>query len=141
MKLIPCLSIAFDGQCETAFKLYEQCFDGSITFMMTWGESPAAADAPAGWDAKIYHATLKIGDTAINGGDPLPGQYERPRGFSVILQMDDPDAAERVFQALAENGSIGMPLQETFWAGRFGVVVDRFGISWTINCEKVVEAA
>lgn len=136
MKLNPQISLSFNGQCEAAFKLYERCLNGSIAFMLTWGDSPAAADAPPGWGAKIYHATLKVGDAAIIGGDPPPDRYQEPRGFELVLQMDDPIAAERVFRDLAEGGTVGMPLQETFWASRFGVLVDRFGIRWSINCER-----
>lgn len=139
MKLNPQFSIGFNGQCEAAFRLYEQCLQGTIAYMLTWGKSPAAAEAPPGWDAKIYHATLEIGDIAIAGGDLPPNRYEPPRGFQILLNMDDPVAAERVFHALAENGKIAMPLQETFWASRFGVLVDQFGIPWSINCEKAVE--
>jgi PhnB protein len=139
MKLHPQISLAFNGECEAAFRLYEQYLNGTFTYMLTWGNSPAAADAPAGWGGKIYHATLKIGDTAIAGGDVPPNRYEPPKGFQILLDMDDPVAAERIFQALAENGKVAMPLQETFWAARFGVLVDRFGIPWSINCEKAVE--
>lgn len=99
-----------------------------------------AAEAPTGWDEKIYHAALKVGDSVITGSDQPPGRYERPQGFSIILQMDDAVAAARVFQALADSGRIDMPLQETFWAVRFGVLTDRFGIPWTINCEKAESA-
>lgn len=139
MKLHPQISLAFNGQCEAAFRLYEQYLKGTITYMLTWGNSPAAADAPPGWGGKIYHATLKVGDTAIAGGDVPPNRYEPPRGFQILLNMDDSGAAERIFQALSENGKVAMPLQETFWAARFGVLVDRFGIPWSINCEKAVE--
>jgi len=139
MKLNPHISLAFNGQCEAAFRCYERCLNGTIAFMLTWGNSPAAADAPAGWESKIYHATLEIGDCVITGGDLPSPRYEPPKGFSVVLEMDDPAAAERIFQALAEGARIQMPLQETFWAGRFGALVDRFGIPWTINCEKAVE--
>jgi PhnB protein len=135
MKLQPQLSLAFNGQCEAAFRLYERSLGGTITFMMTWSESPQAGQAPPGWAAKIYHATLKIGDAVIMGND-LPDQVEPPRGFAIILQTDDVAAAERVFQALSEGGTIGMPLQETFWALRFASWVDRFGIPWSINCER-----
>jgi PhnB protein len=134
MKLNAHIALAFDGQCEAAFRLYERCFEGTITFMLTWGNSPMSADAPAGWDAKIFHATLKVGDSVITGSDQPPGRYDRPKGFSIILQMDDPDLAERVFQTLAESSRLEMPLQETFWAYRFAVLTDRFGIPWTINC-------
>jgi PhnB protein len=135
MKLNLNISLGFDGQCEAAFRFYERCLNGTIAFMLTWGDSPMAGDAPPGWSARIYHATLKVGDSVIQGSDVPPGQYEPPRGFSLIVQMDDPVAAERVFQALAENGKIQVPLAETFWAARFGVVVDQFGMPWSINCE------
>jgi len=140
MKLAVNLSLAFDGRCEEAFRFYAQSLDGTITFLLKWGDSPAASQAPPEWGSKVYHASLKIGDTIINGGD-LPDLHEPPQGFSLIVQTDDEKAADRMFHALAVNGTIGMPLQETFWAARFGVVVDQFGISWTINCEKAVESA
>jgi PhnB protein len=135
MKLNTNIALSFNGQCEAAFKCYEQCLNGTISFMMKWGDSPMAAQAPDGWGAKVYHATLKIGDTVFNGGDALPNQYETPKGFSLIVQIDDPAAADRIFRSLGENATIGMPLQETFWARRFGVLVDQFGIPWSINCE------
>ena len=135
MKLNTNIALSFNGQCEAAFKCYEKCLNGTISFMMKWGDSPMAAQAPDGWGAKVYHATLKIGDTVFNGGDALPDQYETPKGFSLIVQIDDPAAADRIFRSLGENATIGMPLQETFWARRFGVLVDQFGIPWSINCE------
>jgi PhnB protein len=139
MKLDLHVSLAFNGQCEAAFRFYERCLSGTITFMLTWGKSPMAAEAPPGWETKVYHSTLKIGDAVVIGGDFSSDRYEQPHGFSFVLQMDDPIAAEGVFQALSENGRVDMPLQETFWAGRFGVLKDQFGITWTINCEKVAE--
>lgn len=135
MKLSPHISLAFNGQCEAAFRCYAQCLNGTIAYMLTWGDSPMAADAPPGWGAKIFHATLKIGDAVFAGSDVPPDRYEQPKGFSLLLNMDDAVAAERIFHALSENGRIEMPLQKTFWASRFGVVVDRFGLSWSINCE------
>jgi PhnB protein len=137
MKLNPQIQLAFDGQCEAAFRFYEQHLNGTIAFMLTWGNSPMRADAAPGWEAKIFHATLKIGNAVITGADVAPGMYAQPRGFEILLQMDDPGAAERVFQALGEKGTIVTPLQETFWANRFGMVVDQFGIPWSINCEPV----
>ena len=137
MTLNPSIGLSFDGRCETAFKFYEQCLGGKITFMLTWGDSPMAKDAPKEWGGKILHASFKLGDFVLSGCDVPPGQYEPPRGFSVMLGCDDPANAERMFQALAENGKVQAPLQETFWAYRFGVLVDRFGIPWMINCEKV----
>jgi PhnB protein len=135
MKLHPHLS--FDGQCEAAFQLYARCFDGHILTMLSYGNSPMAEQVPPEWRGRIVHATLAIGDCVLTGADALPGQYEKPRGFQVLLSIDDPVDAERIFQALAENGTVQMPLQSTFWAVRFGVLVDQFGVPWEINCEQV----
>jgi PhnB protein len=134
MKWNPLLS--FRGQCEAAFKFYERCFGGNIVTMLTYGDSPQAEPVPQEWREKILHATLTVGDNVLMGGDVLPEQYEQPKGFQVLIGINDPLDAERIFQALAEQGTVRMPLQETFWAVRFGVLVDQFGIPWTINCEQ-----
>jgi PhnB protein len=134
MKLYP--HLAFNGECEAAFQFYAQCFGGEIITMLAYGNSPMAEQAPREWRGKILHATLSFGDNVLAGSDSLPAQYERPRGFQVLLGVDDPAEAERMFNALAENGTVLMPIQQTFWALRFGVLVDRFGIPWEINCEQ-----
>ena len=133
----PSIYLFFDGQCEAAFKFYERCFDGKVTSLLTWGDSPMAKDAPPEWAAKILHASLRVGDIVLAGGDVLPQRYERPRGFAVLLGLSDPVEAERIYKALAEEGTISVPLQETFWAIRYGGVTDRFGIPWTVNCGEV----
>jgi PhnB protein len=135
MTLDPCINLWFNGQCEAAFKFYERCMNGKISFMLTWGDSPMAKDAPPGWSGKIAHATLVVGNTRLQGSDASPGLYESPRGFVMTLNPREGDA-ERLFTELAEGGTVRMPLQETFWAARFGVLTDRFGIPWAINCEK-----
>jgi PhnB protein len=124
----------FNGQCEEAFKFYQQCFGGDIQIMMTYGDSPAPVQTPPQWRDKIIHATLIIGETALMGGDVPADSYQKPRGFSVTIQIDNPPEAERMFSALSEGGTVTMPLQQTFWAARFGMVVDRFGIPWMVNC-------
>lgn len=134
MKIEPRISLVFDGDCDAAFALYEQCLGGAVTFRLTWGASPMADQAPPQWHDKILHATLTVGGTAISGGDTLPGSYQRPQGFQIQLNLDDVEAAERIFNDLADAGLITVPLQQTFWAQRFGAVVDRFGIPWGINC-------
>jgi len=134
MLLNPYLS--FDGQCEEAFKFYEKCLGGKITFMMTWEGSPMASQTPPGWDKKILHAGLAVGEGVLEGSDALPGQYKKQRTFSVMLRPKDAGEAERIFKALEEEGMVQFPMNETFWALRFGMVVDRFGIPWLINCEK-----
>ena len=140
MAVKPHLSIMFDGQCEAAFKFYERCLNGTISFMLTWGLSPAAAEVPPDWAGKIYHATLTLGDFVITGGDLPSNKYARPTGFSIVLGIDDPAAAERIFDELAQNGRITLPLQETFWASRYGALVDQFGIAWEVNCERLEQS-
>jgi len=137
MNLNPCIGLLFDGQCEAAFKFYERCFNGKIEFLLRWGDSPMAGDAPPECKEMVIHARVVIGKTALLGADALPGSYEPPRGFGLLLSLDDLGETERLFSALAENGTVRMPLQETFWASRFGAVTDRFGIPWDINCEKL----
>ncbi len=132
MKVSPHLT--FDGQCESAFKFYERCIGGRIVTMLTWRDSPMAEQAPLEWHDKILHATLTVGDSVLTGADVVPEQYEQPKGFFVQLGLDDPGDAERIFAVLAEGGTVQMPIQKTFWARRFGVLVDQFGIPWEINC-------
>ena len=127
-------NLIFNGQCEEAFKFYKQCLGGNIQTMMTWGESPMANQTPPELRNKIMHAALTVGDSVLMGNDDPSGQYETPRGFSVVILIDDVGDAERIFGALSEQGNVTMPLQQTFWATRFGMVVDRFGIPWMLNC-------
>jgi len=134
MQLNPYL--AFDGQCEAAFKFYEDRLGAKIQFMLPHDGAPIASQVPPEWRKKIMHATIAIGDQTLMGADCPPEAYQKPQGFSVSLGISDPKEAERVFHALAENGTVQMPIQETFWAERFGMVTDRFGVPWMINCSK-----
>jgi len=125
----------FNGQCEAAFKFYEKCLGGKIEMMLTHGASPMAEQTPPQWRDKIMHARMVLDGKVLMGADAPPEHYDRPAGFSVSLGFNDPVAAERIFHALAENGTMRMPIQKTFWASRFGMLVDQFGIPWMINCE------
>jgi len=104
--------------------------------MMTYENTPMDLQMPPDWRKKISHATFALGESRFYGADALPGHYQKPQGFALQFDLRDPEEAERVFSALAKNGMVRMPLQETFWALRFGVLVDQFGIQWHINCEK-----
>ncbi len=126
----------FNGQCEAAFKFYEQVLGGKIEAIMSHAGTPAEAQVPADWRDKVLHVRMTVGDAVLMASDAPPGHYEKPQGFSVALQIKDPVEGERIFNALAENGKVQMPFQETFWATRFGMCVDRFGIPWMVNCEK-----
>ena len=126
----------FNGQCETAFKFYAQLLGGNIIAMMTHAGTPAENQVPPEWREKIIHARMVIGDQVLMGSDAPPGHFQPPQGFSVSLMVDNAEDAERIFHTLAENGTVKMPLQKTFWAIRFGMLVDRFGIPWMVNCEE-----
>ena len=134
MQLNPYLN--FNGQCKEAFEFYAQCLGGKITRMLTYADTPMKDHVPAGTAVKIVHARLVVGEEVLMGSDAME-KYETPQGFSVTINVEDTAEAERVFAALAEGGNMGMPIQETFWAKRFGIVVDRFGTPWMVNCEKV----
>lgn len=138
MQLNPYLS--FNGQCEPAFKFYQQCLGGEL-FSMTWGESPMADQVTEELRGRIMHATLKVGETAVLGADTPPDHYQSPSGFSVAIQLNEPAEAERIFAAMSEGGEVTMPIQQTFWALRFGMFVDQFGISWMVNCGKPDETS
>jgi PhnB protein len=131
--------LMFNGQCKEAFKFYEQCLGGKITDMMTYADSPDASmseQMPSEWRNKIMHVGLMVDDQELMGSDNPPGYDEKPQGFSVSINLSDPLKAERIFNTLAENGTVKMPLQQTFWAYRFGMLVDQFGVPWMINCEQ-----
>jgi PhnB protein len=133
MQMSPYLS--FKGDCEAAFRLYERCLGGKLGPVFRYAGSPMAGDVPADWSDKVMHASLTVGDQVLLGGDVAPDRYEEPKGFSVSLQIKSAAEAERIFQELGQEGRVLMPLAKTFWAERFGMVVDRFGIPWMINCE------
>jgi PhnB protein len=130
--------LIFNGRCEEAFTFYGKCLGGKIDSMMTFGDSPMADQAPANWGKKIMHARMTVGSTVLMGSDGPPDRYEEPRGFSLSVGIKDPAEAERMFNELAAGGSVQMPIQQTFWAAKFGMLVDRFGIPWMINCEQPV---
>lgn len=133
MNINPYLS--FKGDCETAFKFYEQTFRGKIDGIQKYAGSPMSEHVPAEWGDRVMHAHLTIGAQVLMGADSSPDGYQQPQGISVTINFKDVAESERIFNALAERGNVTMPLQTTFWATRFGMVTDRFGIPWLINCE------
>ena len=133
MKMNPYVN--FKGDCEEAFRAYEKTLGGRMGEIFRYGGSPMAGDVPPDWADKVMHGSIEIGAQVVMGGDVAPDRYERPKGVSFSLQIASPDEAERIFHDLAKDGTVVMPLAKTFWAERFGVLVDRFGVPWFINCE------
>lgn len=134
MQLNPYLN--FNGNCEAALKFYEKCLGGKIAFKTTYGESPMAKETPKERHHHILHARFLVGTNVLMASDCPPDRYDAPQGISITLNIDTPKEAERIFSALSEKAKVCMPIQETFWAERFGMLTDQFGIPWMINCEK-----
>ncbi len=133
MQVTPYLN--FDGQCKDAFKFYERVLGGKIEMMQAHGDSPIKDEVPPDWHDRILHAHLVAEDGELMASDVPPGSYVKPQGLYVSLNVEDPARAKRIFNELAEGGTVQMPFEKTFWAaGGFGMAVDRFGTPWMVNC-------
>jgi PhnB protein len=133
MNMAPYLN--FNGDCQAAFQFYQSTFNGKLGELFPYAGSPMENDVPAHWKNKIMHGSVTILGQTLMGADNPPGKYERPQGFSLALHLTDAAETERIFAALANGGKITVPLAKTFWAERFGMVTDPFGIPWALNCE------
>ena len=133
MQINPYLS--FDGRCEEAFTFYAHCLGGEVGAIFRYAGTPFADQVPTDWQDKVMHGSVTIGGQVFMGADVAPGGYEPPKGFSLSLQLKNRTEAERIFRELSTNGRIVVALDQTFWADRFGMLIDRFGTPWMINCE------
>jgi PhnB protein len=138
--------LIFDGNCREAFEFYQRCFDAQLEAVSTYGEMPASEGMEIPEDARdlVMHARLRIGDQWLMASDNAPfcpAPYERIKGTSIAVGVGSIEEAEKLFNALADNGTVQMPLEETFWAHRFGMLVDKFGVAWMINYDKEEQAA
>ncbi len=133
----------FGGRCEEALAFYGTALgtQQGFAFAMRYKEAPPDACAggqplPPGWEDKIMHATLTIGGMQLMVSDGMPGDTNQQyAGFSLSISVAGVDEGRRIFDALAAEGKITMPYQKTFWAEGFGMLVDRFGVPWMVNCE------
>lgn len=133
MQIAPYLN--FDGRCGEALAFYAKALGGSITHSQTFADSPMKDQVPPEWQHKIMHATLVVAGQTLYGADPPPAHYKPSQGFSLSIGVASPEEGERVFAALTDGGEVRMPFSKTFWSAGFGMVVDRFGIAWMINCD------
>jgi len=129
----------FRGNCREAFQFYAATFGGEVVFAMTYGEAPGGKPAPE-VSGQIAHARVDLGDQCLLGCDVTGERYAKPQGFNLMAHAAQPEEAERLFNRLADGGSVTMPVQETFWAHRFGICTDRYGTPWMVNCPKPAEA-
>ncbi len=124
----------FNGNCGEAFRFYEKALDGKNLHIMTHGDMNPKA--PAEGRNTVLHARLQLGETEIMASDAPPSGYTKPAGTYVALNVDSPADAERMFKALSEGGNVTMKMEETFFAHKFGTVVDRFGTPWMVVSQK-----
>ena len=134
MQMIPYLT--FPGTCAEAFRFYETALGGEMVMMMTYGESPMAEHATPETRDTIMHAQIKVGDAHLMGSDAPVDMRKPMSGFYVSLMPAKITEAERLFAALSDGGQVRMPLAPTFWSKAFGMVADRFGTPWMINCTE-----
>lgn len=128
----------FGGNCEDALKFYASCLDGRTIDLHRYGGSPMDnADMPAAWKDKVMHATFEAQGARFMASDAMPGQSTPTyTGFAMSINIPkDKDKAQRVFNALAAGGTVTMPFGPTFWGANFGMLMDRFGVPWMVNCD------
>ncbi|AMO96734.1 3-demethylubiquinone-9 3-methyltransferase family protein [Collimonas fungivorans] len=126
----------FDGQCDAAFKFYQQILGGKIALRVTNADTPMAEKTPPDQQGRIAHIRLEVDGGVLMGSDCPTEYFEKAQGIVLSLVFDKIADGERVFNALAKNGTIKMPFEKTFWAERFGMLEDQFGTPWMVNCEK-----
>jgi PhnB protein len=122
----------FDGRCDEALEFYQGAIGAEVTMLMRFKDSPDPGMCPAGAEDKVMHASLRIGDSTVLASDGRCQGRPSFEGFALSLTVPDDAAAERLFAALADGGQVQMPLAKTFFASRFGMVADRFGVPWMI---------
>lgn len=133
----------FDGRCEEALEFYRRTLGAEVQMLMRFKDSPDTQDCPpgAGNEDKVMHANFKVGETQLMASDGRCTGQPNFQGFALSLSPKDVAEAERLFNALADGGQVQMPLAQTFWSPRFGMVADRFGVTWMINVESEGEAS
>jgi len=133
MKVEPYLF--FNGRCEEAIAFYKQALGAEVTMQMRMNESPEPHPpgmVPPGFENKIMHASLRIGDTNVMMSDGNSNMQPEFKGFSLSISVTEIAQAEKLFAALSQGGQVQMPLGKTFWSPCFGMVADRFGVSWMV---------
>jgi len=128
--------VHYDGKCEAAFKFYEKELGAKIEVMMRYEQAPPEMPSSPEYKNKIMHGMISIDGAPIMASDAPPGHFQKPQGFHVALQVEDPTDAERRFKALSEGGTVTLPFGKTFFSNGFGMCVDQFGIPWMVNCPQ-----
>ena len=134
MQLVPYMM--FNGQCREAFAFYAKAIGAEVSYCLTYGESPMCDEMPADSRDWIMHSQIEAPGLRLMGADGPPMETQAGAGTVNNLMVDSVEDAERVFAALADGGQVQQPIQETFWALRWGMLVDRYGKPWMVNCSR-----
>ena len=122
----------FDGRCEEAIEFYRSKLGAEVTMLMRFKDSPEPSMVPPGGENKVMHANLRIGNTAVMASDGRCQGEPSFKGFALSIAAPSEADADRMFAALGEGGQVQMPMTKTFFSPRFGMVADRFGVSWMV---------
>jgi PhnB protein len=123
----------FDGRCEEALAFYRQALGAEVTALMRYRENPEPMPGMEANGDKVMHAEMRLGDAVVMASDGRCAGRPSFQGFAVSLAVPDGATAERLFAALLDGGEVRMPLSPTFFSPRFGMVADRFGVTWMVN--------
>jgi PhnB protein len=126
----------FGGNCAEALRFYEEHLGGKILMTMTYGEMPEPKNFPPGMDKAVLHARIVLGDTALMACDAPPERFQPMRSAYITLGVDSIEEAERIHALLSDGGEIFMPMGETFFAHRFSMLRDKFGVLWMVIHER-----
>lgn len=130
--------LTFNNNCAEAMAFYADIFGGEVTALQTFGQSAMSVNLPAEMHDLVMHASLRIGGQVIMASDDPSGNYTPPRGIQVQTGIPDFPQAQRIFDALAVGGVVKMPFEATLVTSGFGMVRDRFGIPWMVNCDAPI---
>ena len=123
----------FDGDCAAAFAFYAEVLGTAPPYVMTYGQAPVEHEMSPDLKDKVIHASLTVGNTVLMASDAPPDRYSKPAGFSVSYTAASVEDGAAKFAALAEGGAVILPYGKTFWSDGFGMLVDKFGISWMVS--------
>ncbi len=131
----------FNGNCEEAFRFYQSVFGGEFSYVGRYSEMPADPNQPPMSEEaaqKIMHISLPVGESTIMGCDIMPGfaaPFVQGNSMSLSVNTQSEEEAKKVFEGLSAGGTVAMPLEKTFWNAYFGMLIDKFGVHWMVNCD------
>jgi PhnB protein len=125
----------FNGRCEEALEFYRSALGAEVEMLSRFKDAPPGMTQQPGMENKVMHVSFRIGETTLMASDGRGDGQPSFEGFSLSIVVPDESKAESVFKALADGGKVTMPLEKTFWAPKFGMLEDRFGVGWMVSVQ------